>query len=167
MFKSVEKEDPEGPVKYYEKLLQQCDEFEHLVDGEARIEFLYRINPLIMQGKLVLGAVHLPKVQGQLKGVFEWMLMRQFDEMPDYLIILDFENWDESSEIQKEILIYHELCHTCNKESADGEQRFDDEGRAVFGLIDHDVNEFIATVARYGSYNQEIKEFIDAASRKV
>lgn len=147
----------------YDRLVQ-LPEFEHLRDGEAVVDFLLRDGEEIKQGRLVLGAVHLPGVQGQLKPVFDWMLRNLLGRSPDFLVILDRDYWLGADERSREILMYHEMCHMIQKVDADGEPRFDDEGRPVFGLIGHDVEDFIAVVRRYGAYSDEIRQFIAAAT---
>ena len=45
----------------------------------------------------------------------------------------------------------------------EGAPRFDDEGRPVWGLQGHDVEEFAAVVRRYGAHNPDIQRFLAAA----
>jgi len=124
--------------------------------------------PVIKQGRQVLGAVHMPTVQGQLKGVFAWMLLNTFGRLPDFLVLLDKDFWcgegdrPEDDRV-REILMYHEMCHMVHKVDLDGEPRFSESGKPVFGLQAHDVEEFANTVKRYGAYSAEIEEFIEAA----
>lgn len=152
------------PVCYYDKLVK-LSEHVHLLEGEAVVDFLLVSEPVIQQGRQVLGAVHMPMVQGKLRGVFEWMLLEKLGRLPDFLMLLDKDYWREGGSIDREILMYHEMCHCCHKEDKYGEPRFDESGRPVFGLIGHDVEEFSKTVERYGSYSPEIRDFIAAASR--
>lgn len=152
------------PAKYAAKLLK-LPEFEHLRDGEADIEWLFRLVPERMGGRDVLGTVHMPMVQGRLKDVFLWMLVEVFGRLPDFLVVLDWEYWEAASARDREILVYHELCHAIQKEDRDGCPRFDEDGRPVFGLRGHDVEEFSAVVRRYGAHNADIKGFLAAAAQ--
>jgi len=155
-------EEQTHPQGYFKRLVE-LDEHRHLLDGEAEVDFLLVREPMIKQGRQVLGAVHMPSVQGQLKGVFVWMLLNVFGRLPDYLVILDKDFWNGESDRSREILMYHEMCHMVHKVDADGEPRFNEAGHPVFGLQAHDVEEFVSTVKRYGAYNTEIEDFIAAA----
>ena len=154
----------DGPVAIRDRLLRECPEFAHLAEGEARIAFLLASVEVIKAGKQILGAAHLPTVQGQLKGVFAWTLEQALGFMPDFLITLDLTFWEEADARHREILVYHELCHCIQKADRDGEPRFDEDDRPVWGIVGHDVEEFSATVRRYGAYSEDIREFIAAAS---
>ena len=151
------------PRWFYDKLLKY-EEFIHLRDGDARVEFLLVGDEIIRSGRQVLGEVHIPTVQGKLRGVFEWMLEQQFDSVPDFLVMLDQSYWDESGRNDREILIFHEMCHMIHKTDADGELRYDEDGNPVWGIVGHDVEEFVATVARYGAYSDELRRFLEAAN---
>lgn len=166
MFRIPEAEGDDSPVAISKHLLQECPEFQHLVEGEAEIAFLLAAGEVIKNGKQVLGMAHMPTVQGQLKGVFSWMLVRVMGFDPDFLITLDLEFWESASERDREILVYHELCHCVQKVDREGEPRWSEDGLPVWGIVDHDVNEFVATVRRYGAYSEEIREFIAAAGEK-
>lgn len=157
---------PEGssqPAKHLQKLLR-LPEFEWLRDAEVRIEFLMRGHEEVRGGRVVLGSIHQPMVQGQLKDVFVWMLERLFGELPELLIVLDTEYWMDADERLREVLVYHELCHAAHAQDKFGTPRFDKEGRPVIKLVGHDVEEFAAVVRRYGAYSPEIRDFINAAS---
>lgn len=152
-----------SPVAICRRLLRECGEFSHLVEGEAKIAFLLSVAEVIRDGKQVLGTAHLPTVQGRLRGVFEWAIAQVFGYPPDFIITLDYGFWEEASQKEREILVFHELCHCIHKTDRDGEPRFNEEGGPVWGIVAHDVEEFNATVARYGPYSEEIRQFIRAA----
>lgn len=151
------------PRRHYDRLLKKCPEHAHLRDGEAVVDFLYASEPVIRQGRMVLGEVHMPAVQGKLRGVFLWMLRQKFGRIPDFLIVLDREYWFSCDDREREILIYHEMCHCEHATDSDGDLKFDDDGFPVFCLRGHDVEEFIAVVGRYGAHNLDLKRFLSAA----
>ena len=158
---------PEGmnhPAIIAERLLL-LPEHAHLKDGEAHIEWLLRADPKIQAGRQILGTCYLPSVQGQLRDFFLWLCSRMFGAVPDFLIILDQGYWEESGPREREILVYHELCHAVHATDKYGAPRFDkDTGRPVFAIKAHDVEEFSAVVRRYGAYSEEIREFIGACA---
>ncbi|HET7674631.1 MAG TPA: putative metallopeptidase [Gammaproteobacteria bacterium] len=149
----------------YDRLVK-LPEFGHLLEGEAVVDFLLSAAPVVQAKKQVLGACHLPMVQGKLRGVFLWMLERTLDRMPDFLVTLDMEFWAEVDDRQREILVYHEMKHMIHDTDRDGELRFDEDGNPIWALIGHDIEEFTDTVARYGAYSEELQVFLSAAGRK-
>lgn len=153
----------ELPSDICARLLKECEEFQHLVEGEARTAFLLSVREVVKGGKQVLGQAHMPTVQGQLKGVFHWALEKALGYEPDFLITLDMDFWEASGPKEREILVYHELCHCIQKTDREGESRWDEDGRPVWGIQSHDVEEFAATVRRYGPYSEDIRRFIAAA----
>lgn len=151
------------PRYYYDRLLKACEEFRHLEEGEANIHFLLVSEPVVKQGKQILGAVHIPKVQGQLKGVFRWLLADAFGGVPDFLVLLDATFWKYGNDRDREILMYHEMCHMVHAEDREGEPRYDEDGNPVWGLVGHDIEDFNAVVRRYGIYSEDLRRFVDAA----
>lgn len=149
------------PIQFANELLK-LDEFAHLVDGEARIDWLLKRDEKVKGGRQILGTAHMPKVQGDLNPCFVWMLARIFRREPDFLIILDKRYWLESSARLREILVYHELTHCIHKTDGNDEPRYDWDERPVWGLRGHDVEEFTAVVQRYGAWNVELETFRDA-----
>lgn len=152
----------DSPVPIAKRLMKECEEFRHLLDGEARFAFLLSVTEVVRSGKQVLGEVHLPVVQGRLRTMFDWLVGMQFGFTPDFIVILDKAFWDAAEPIQREILVYHELRHCIHKTDRDGEPRWTEDGRPVFGLVGHDVEEFADTVRRYGAYSEDIQYFIAA-----
>lgn len=143
--------------------LLKLPEHQHLRDGEACIEYLFRRMPKVKHGRTVLGTACMPQVQGELSDCFEWMLTRLFGALPDFLIILDKLFWDQSSPKVREILVYHELKHCAQKKDAYGTPRFHRHGGPMWGIQGHDVEEFTDTVRRYGAWTPEIAAFVAAA----
>jgi len=146
------------PQGYVKRLFGLCkDEFQHLIEGEAEIRFLLATEPVTQHGRRILGAVHLPQVQGRLRGVFTWLLGRHFGVLPDFLVILDEAYWLIAEDRAREALIYHELSHMGHAKDKDGDPRYDDDGRPVWCLVGHDVEEFHSVARRYGAHSMELK----------
>lgn len=152
------------PGSVYARLVQDCEEFAHLLDGEADVRWLFKVTPTFKAGREILGTVYLPSVQGPLRPLFDWFMEKEWGAIPDFLVILDHEYWQAASERQREILVYHETCHMAQKTDADGVPVFDRmTGKASWTLAGHDVEEFIAVVRRYGAHNHDIAAFLAAA----
>lgn len=151
------------PAIIAERVLQM-PEHAHLRENEARIEWLMRVAPKVKGGRHVLGTAYMPTVQGELRDLFEWMLHSLLGHLPDFLIVLDLGYWEQATPLQREILVYHELSHCIQKTDIYGAPRFTKDGLPVWGLREHDVNEFTQTVARYGAWNDDIRAFVAAAA---
>lgn len=151
------------PATIAERVMRM-PEHQHLVDNEIDVDWLMRNFEKVKGGRIVLGSVHEPTCNGELAPMFEWMVERLFGRLPRFLVILDAEYWAAATDLQREILIFHELCHIQQKLDKFGAPRFDKDGLPVYGLKSHDVEEFSATVYRYGAYSEEIKTFVDACN---
>jgi hypothetical protein len=139
-------------------------EHAHLREGEATIDWLMRRTEKRRGGRWVLGTAYQPQVKGDLSEVFDWLVARLFGRTPDFLIVLDEGYWLQAGPREREILVFHELSHCVQKEDQYGSPKFDKEGRPVWGLRGHDVEEFISVAARYGAWTDEIRQFVDAVN---
>lgn len=160
-------EDPPAdadPRAYADRLIA-LPEFEHLRDGEARLVFVMRTFPLIRNGKQELGSCHLPTVQGKLKDVFNWMLRTRFGFMPDFVIVLCQRYWSEASDLDRQILVHHEMLHCGQKVDAYGSPKFTMEGKPEWCIRAHCVEEFQEIVERYGAHDEALRAMVDAANK--
>jgi hypothetical protein len=156
-------DDDAHPIRYWTRCLE-FPEHVHLKEGEPSVGFLLRTFPKVEGGRTVLGSIHLPSVTGKLKEAFLWMVGNTFGYMPDFLVILDEAYWRAGDDRLREILMFHEMSHAVHKQDQYGAPRFDQEGRPVWGLVGHDVEEFTSVAARYGAWNPELERFVAAAS---
>lgn len=141
-------------------------EHKHLVEGDARIHWLMRREGKVSQGRRNLGMCFIPRVNGQLSSMFDWLLARYLGETPDFLIVLDTDWWtEEASERDREVLVFHELSHAVQATDANGAPKFNQvTGDPVWALQGHDIEEFNSVVARYGVWSESLREFMDAAA---
>lgn len=151
--------DP-GPIAA--RLVDAEPLFEHLKQGEASLLFLMRGDERRKTGKMLLGSIALPAWKGELGAVATWMMVRLCDGLPDYVMILDAHFWAQASPMQREALVYHELCHTEQARTPDGELKFTADGLPVWGMRAHDLEEFNEVVARYGAWLPDVQAFISA-----
>lgn len=159
----VPAEGTEHPAIIAERLMED-PEHAHLRENEIRIEYLFRNEPKTKGGRMVLGSVHEPSCQGEMRPLFEWLLERLFGYLPDYLIILDRGFWTSVTPQTREALIWHELAHIKQKLDEYGAPRFNRQtGLPIYGLVGHDIEEFRSTVERYGSWSPDIEDFLAAA----
>lgn len=144
--------------------VMRMPEHRHLVDNEIEVDYVMRNHEKTKAGRIVLGSVHEPTCQGEMAPLFEWMLERLLGQLPRFLVILDSAYWEQADDLQREILVFHELAHIRQKLDKYGAPRFDKDGLPVYGLVGHDVEEFTSVVARYGAHNADIAAFIKAAN---
>ena len=159
----VPPDDENAPTAICARLVRSCDEFLHLKEGEASILVLFRTFPKVKAGRDVLGTCCMPSVQGELKPMFEWLLVEKFGYFPDFMILLDKAWWDAADEHSREALCFHELLHAGQKIDKYGAPMFNkDTGRPTSCINAHDIEEFNATVSRYGAWQPEIGAFVAA-----
>ncbi|HLY04876.1 MAG TPA: putative metallopeptidase [Rhizomicrobium sp.] len=163
MFRTESQVNVSAPSLHYRKLIKSEKQFEVLRDGQPSAGFLLRDKPKFKGGRIILGSVHMPMVNGDLAPLFDWMLERTLGFMPTYLFILDGEYWDKGTETEREILMFHEMCHCDQARDEFGAPRFNRAtGEPVWRLIGHDIEEFNAVAARYGEHSEDVRRFAAA-----
>ena len=154
------------PATIAERLMR-LPEHAALKENEVSFGWLVRGVPKEKGGKVELGSVHAVKTmfQGQFKDLGLMMLERMIGYLPEFIVIVDGAWWAQAGDIEREALVYHELCHV--KQSVDefGGLKFDRDGNPVFRIVEHDITAFNDEVERYGSWNAGIAGFLSAASR--
>lgn len=151
-----------GPYPIATELLK-LEEFSHL--ESASIDFLFRNEPKMKHTHAVLGTACMPRVNGELSPLFDWLLECRLGRMPDFLIVLDAGYWSTANARSREILTYHELCHCVQSVDAYGAPRFSKTtGLPIFAISPHDIEEFDAVVRRYGAHTDGLQQFILAAT---
>lgn len=139
-------------------------EHEALLEGGAVIDWLFRTNEKRKHGRRVLGTCYMPSVHGDLADLFDFLLERYLDHVPDYLIVLDYTHWLESTPVGREILCFHELKHAGQARDVFGAPKFDREGMPIWALHAHDIEEFDDVVRRYGAHDANVEFFLKAVS---
>ena len=88
-----------------------------------------------------------------------------FGHIPDFVMTIDALDAAERDDAEFCALIEHELMHMAQVLDPFGEPKFRKDGRPVFGIRGHDVEEFTAIVRRYGAAAAGVAEFIAAGNR--
>lgn len=138
-------------------------EHAELRDAEPSIFWLMRNETKVKQGRWIHGTAYMPKVNGELSDMFEWLLEVYFGAFPDFLIVLSRDYWEEATPVQREILVFHELSHCKHGKDMFGSLRFDKQGEPIFELQGHDIEEFDQVVLRYGAHSTDLQRFLAAA----
>lgn len=144
--------------------LMRLPELAHLAEHEVSFLWLLRNTEQVQGGRRVIGMVHEPQVQGRLRDLFTQMLVQTYGFMPDFVITLDADFWADATPLQREALVHHELSHVKQANDKFGDPRVNKQtGEPVFELVAHDLEEFNATVKRYGAWKGDVAAFLDAA----
>jgi hypothetical protein len=164
MFYQMAKDDPKGPWLVYDRLRRECTEHSHLLEYDPPVGFLFREKRVFRNGRQVLGMCSMPSVNGSIRDLFDWMLAELLGCDPVFLFLFDAEFWRESGDLQREILMYHEMSHAQQKTDEGGAPRFSQHtGEPLWTIQGHDVEEFVGTVKRYGAWSPDLKRFMQAA----
>ncbi len=160
---TLPEEGEHQPREIADRLVHSLPDFTHLRVGEAAILFLMRTAPKVKAQRQILGQMALPKFGGVLADVATWSFAKLFGEVPDFIMWLDSGWWTQATPHQREALVFHELCHAVHAKDKAGEERFDDDGKPVWDIRGHDLEEFNEVVRRFGAWSPDIGQFIAAA----
>jgi hypothetical protein len=122
---------------------------------EAKLGALWTNVPNISKQARLIGQAEIPRppVTGGrwARARWEHQLVGWFGEIPDFLLTLDAGLVAELDDMTFCSVIEHELYH-CGQALDDfGAPKFTKEGKPVFGIVAHDVEEFVGIVERYGA----------------
>lgn len=112
----------------------------------ARIKYLFKNDKWIKKGKVILGQAKMAAEDVRFISDF------------DFIIIINRNAWNNATSDVREALIDHELHH-CLVE-------IENNGESKFSILDHDVQEFIPIVGRYGLWQEDLKKLVEAAQEE-
>lgn len=150
-FELISEANREGMVPY--SILKDLRDKYHRHLKEARIALAWRKNfKTDRDGHIILG-----------KCVKASELHRQLAPY-DFVILLNEEVWKATqfTEEKKRALIDHELCHAAVATDRNGDPVRNDQGRIVYRMRKHDIEEFRDIVQRHGCYKQDLEAFAEA-----
>jgi hypothetical protein len=142
--------------------------------GPARIGYLWTNAANSRKGVAVAGSAGIPKPPTQMdkwgKARFNHQLRQWFGtDKLDFLITIDANYAKMVSDLAFVALLDHELYHCAQKKDEWGSPKFNKEtGLPIYGLLAHDVEEFVGIIRRYGAKAGAGKtvEFVKAARKK-
>jgi hypothetical protein len=87
----------------------------------------------------------------------------------DLVVLVKQDYWTNplTTDVQKDALLDHELCHATTKDDANGDPLRDERDRIVYKLVRHDVEEFACIVDRYGFWKRDLERFAQSVKRKA
>lgn len=124
----------------------------------------------VRQMRAIAGTAEVPQPKGS-----KWQIARSEHQLRewfgtdaiDFLITLDAPYCATAGDAAFCALVEHELYHCAQARNAYGAPRFTREGRPVFAIRGHDVEEFVGVVRRYGTgaTSHAVQELVAAALR--
>lgn len=136
------------------------EDHHHLMDATFGVLWTNVTNEY--KGNRVLASVE----EGQPKGKSwgrekkEQQIEEWFGDFPDFIITIDSLEWMEFTNNQRCAILEHELYHCAQKKDEFGMPKFSKAtGQPLFGIVGHDIEEFIGVVKRYGAYSDGLKQF--------
>ena len=125
---------------------------DHLHLEHARIGYLWTNVPNRRSMRWVLGTAEIPQTMGGAwkRGRAEQQLREWFGWEPDFLITLFAPELAKASDRSFCAVLEHELYHCAHATTDTGAPRFHDDGSPIYGILGHDVEEFVGVVRRYG-----------------
>ncbi|HBV3784369.1 TPA: hypothetical protein MDV65_000929 [Klebsiella pneumoniae] len=137
----------------------------HLVDAD--VAFMWASGSFAKSGRIVLGQCEqvMMRAGGWQKSRMEQQMHEWFGRIPKFIITLAADYCEQCNDLEFCALVEHELFHIAQKVDEYGAPKFTKEGLPVLTLRDHDVNEFIGVVERYGAGapDSNINKMIKAA----
>jgi hypothetical protein len=140
------------------------------LDG-AEIGVLWTNAANTRQGNVVAGTAEIPKPPSHLgkwtRARLTYQLEEWFGCVPDFLITLSAPLSAAASDLAFCGLAKHELCHCAQATDEWGMPRFrKDDGRPIFTIRGHDVEEHVSVVREFGPYgliNPKVRELVEVA----
>lgn len=155
---------PMDPRAIAEKLVANEPSHADLKAGEVSVLFVLRTEPKVKLDKVELGSLALPQFGGKLGAMAKWLMIQQCGHLPDFVMTLDHSFWTQATPEQRLALVDHELTHGTIAKDKHGELRFGDDGRPVWTIRPHDIEEFDSIVERHGEWLPDITRFLTAAA---
>ncbi len=145
---------------------------DHFHLNQARIGWLWTNAPNSRQMKMVVGTAEIPKPPSMLsswqKARWNWQMRQWFGAVPDFVITFSAFYAARVNNVTWCASVEHELYH-CAQALKDGLPWFrQSDGRPVFAIKGHDVEEHLGVIVRYGAGAGagDTRKFVEAARKK-
>jgi len=131
----------------------------HLADDGVRIEYVFRSDAAMSNGKTVLGKAR--KISGLNAFLSSDGQVETFEEtLYDFFVIeIAEEPWSNMADEQREALVDHELMHCVTD--------YDEDDNLVLKMRAHDVEEFGVIIKRHGLWREDLDEFAESMAEAV
>lgn len=134
----------------------------------ARIGWLWTNVDSLRAGRFLLGQCEKmpPMVMGKWQRARTLMQLEDwFGGLPDFVITLHAlaaAGMDDASFLA---LVEHEMYHAAQHKDEWGAPKFTHDGKPIWTIRGHDVEEFVGVVRRYGAAAANVEELVKAAGR--
>lgn len=138
---------------------------------QARIAYLLQQPQLRLKGEPAAAVIATVPVQGMHRLLWQFLLatFAAPDRVaPDFVVYVDAVAWeicgrdeevgDSGCSIQRERLVFHELLHLRQLETADGEPRYHEDGREMLALRRHTYETFSEEIIEYGPRTSGVEQ---------
>lgn len=119
------------------------------------------------KGRRIVGQCEVGQPRGAMgkwpKARAEQQIVNWFGCVPDFIITLDAMYAADCADTEFCALVEHELYHAGQDRDQYGAPKFTREGRPVFAIRGHDIEEFVGVVRRYGPDASGVTPLIEAA----
>ena len=122
-------------------------------------------------GRAIVGQCEMGMPRGTMgrwsRARAERQILDWFGSVPDFILTFDASYAMQAKDPEFCALIEHELYHAGQDRDPFGAPKFTQDGRPVFGIRGHDIEEFIGVVARYGANASGVQEMVKAAKQRA
>lgn len=117
-------------------------------------------------GRMIAGEARIPRAGGTKwsQAMAAYQVEQWFGFVPDFLITISTEAAAMMDDASFCALVEHELYHCAQAVDEYGAPRFNKEGLPVWTMRGHDVEEFVAVVARYGTVDPAVASLVKVAN---
>lgn len=142
---------------------------DHFHLNSASIGILWTNVANSRKGRRIVGKCEEGQPSGMIgkwgKARAEEQIVGWFGHVPDFIITIDAEYAMSCSDAEFCALVEHELYHAAQETDPFGAPKFrKSTGLPVFTLREHDVEEFVGVVRRYGADASGVRAMVDAAN---
>lgn len=137
---------------------------QHLLDAKLGVLWTNAIN--VRQLRHILATAEIPQTMGGRwkQGRMEQQTRDWFRMDVDFLLTFYAPAAEQLDNRAFCALVEHELHHCGQAIDGYGQPKFSrEDGRPIFAIKGHDVEEFVDVVARYGMTSPDVKAIVDAA----
>lgn len=133
----------------------------------ADVRFLWTDADNRRRGRFVAATAELgepaPSLHGWTRARIVSQMLGWWGCVPDFVVTVSAPAWYEMDDTAACSLVEHELYHCAQASDEFGAPRFRKDGRPVWSMRGHDVEEFAGVVERYGAHREDVRRFVGAA----
>jgi predicted metallopeptidase len=131
---------------------------QHLIDFSVKLEYIFVDKTPKRKGREIWGTCR------KVSSLNAFLANEKEGSDPFFVIVISEPVWDVLPPDKRIALVDHELCHAWAEAN---QKEDDDEADPVkLSVNPHDLEEFSCIVRRHGLWREDVKSFVEAATRK-